>query len=103
MKINRANIDKLYGTTGPDGTAPAAREERKQPAVERDSLALSDAARNHSGVDAAAKQVAEDATKPASAESLLKYKGAVQAGTYHVPGQDIASAMIGGTGKGVEA
>jgi anti-sigma28 factor (negative regulator of flagellin synthesis) len=103
MKINPANIDKIFGTAASDGTAPVARDERKQSAVEKDSLALSDAARNHSEVDAATKKVVEDATKPASAESLLRYKSAIQAGTYRVPGQDIASAMIGGSGKGVEA
>jgi anti-sigma28 factor (negative regulator of flagellin synthesis) len=94
MKIDPSHIDKLYGALAADNAAQAPREESRQRAIDKDSLALSDAARGHSQIDAAVKQTVDEATKPASAERLLRYKNAIQSGTYRVSSEDIAAAMI---------
>lgn len=103
MKIDPAHIDKIYGARAADNAASAPREESNKRAVEKDSLTLSEAARGHSEIDAAVKLVVNEATKPASAERLLRYKNAIQSGTYRVPAEDIAAAMIHGGHKGAES
>lgn len=99
MKINPSHIDKIYGQIAAEAATTAAREGLSKPAVDRDSLTLSDAARKHSETDAAVRMAADEALKPTAPERLLKYKNAIQNGTYRVSAEDIASAMLGSGGS----
>lgn len=97
MKINPSQIDKLYNALAAESTSSASKESDKQQASvgSTDSLSLSEAAKNRSEIDSAVNMVVTDTTKNASAERLLRFKNEIQNGTYRVPSEDIAEAMIG--------
>ncbi|MBE6838332.1 MAG: flagellar biosynthesis anti-sigma factor FlgM [Ruminococcus sp.] len=56
-----------------------------------DKLELSSAMTNTEGVKAS---IVKSANAPASAERIAALKAAVEKGTYHVPSESIASAML---------
>jgi anti-sigma28 factor (negative regulator of flagellin synthesis) len=102
MKINPSQVDKLFNALAAESASSASKEADKQQAAvgSTDSLSLSDAAKNRSDIDSAVNLVVTDATKNTSAERLLRFKNEIQNGTYRVPSEAIAEAMMGKTVSG---
>jgi anti-sigma28 factor (negative regulator of flagellin synthesis) len=100
MKINPSQIDKLYNALAAENASSGSKESDKQQAVgSTDSLTLSAAAKNRSEIDSAVNMVVSDSSKSSSAERLLRFKNEIQNGTYRVPSEAIAEAMLGGAGR----
>ncbi len=99
MKINRAQIDKLYGAMMAQNLAANQKETKKQAGVDKDSLVLSSAAKGYSELDGVVNMVVSEATKATPAERLLLLKNEIARGNYHVSAEQIAEAML----YGVEA
>lgn len=102
MKIDPSQIEKLYNALAAESATSTSKETDKQQAAvgSTDSLTLSDAAKNRSEIDSAVNMVVSDAAKSTSAERLLRFKNEIQNGTYHVPSEAIAEAMLGNIGGG---
>jgi anti-sigma28 factor (negative regulator of flagellin synthesis) len=102
MKINPSQIDKLYNALAAESASTAPKEAEKQQAAigSTDSLSLSEAAKNRSEIDSAVNLVVTETTKSASAERLLRFKNEIQNGTYRVPSDAIAEAMLGNIARG---
>ena len=102
MKINPSQIDKLYNALAAESASSTASKEAEKQAVigSTDSLSLSEAAKNRSEIDSAVNLVVTEATKNTSAERLLRFKNEIQNGTYRVPSEAIAEAMMGNTALG---
>ncbi len=100
MKINPSQIDKLFNALAAESASSGSKESEKQMGAigSTDSLTLSDAAKNRSEIDSAVNMVVSDASKNTSAERLLRFKSEIQNGTYRVPAEAIANAMIGNFG-----
>ncbi len=99
MKINRAQIDKLYGAMMAQNLASTQKEAKKQAGIDKDSLVLSSAAKGYSELDGVVNMVVSEATKATPAERLLLLKNEIAKGTYRISAEDIAQAML----YGVEA
>ena len=102
MKINPSQVDKLYNPLAAENASTASKEAEKQQAAigSTDSLSLSEAAKNRSEIDSAVNLVVTETTKSASAERLLRFKNEIQNGTYRVPSDAIAAAMLGNIERG---
>lgn len=96
MKINPSKVNSLYNPALRDETAveDKCNDSAK---VKKDSMIITDAAKQHSGVSGVIKQAVEDIDSAAPASHLLKLKREVANGTYSVSGSDIANAMLGNT------
>jgi len=102
MKINPNQIDKLYNALSAENASTASREaERQQISGGKDSLSISEAAKNRSEISNAVNMVVSEATKVTAAERLLNYKNQIQNGTYLVSSEAIAAAMLGKIDTGV--
>lgn len=88
-------VEKLYNAQTVEAATISPKEERKYFAVGKDNLALSDNARAHSELDSVVNMVIDEATKSTPADRLLKYKGEITLGSYRVPAEQIAAAMLG--------
>jgi len=102
MKINPSQVDKLFNALAAENASTASKEAEKQASStgSTDSLSLSEAARNRSEIDSAVNMVVSDASKNTSAERLLRFKNEIQNGTYRVPSEAIAKAMLGSIARG---
>lgn len=102
MKINPSQVDKLYNALAAESASTASKEAEKQAAAigSADSLSLSEAAKNRSEIDSAVDLVVTEVSKSASAEKLLRFKNEIQNGTYRVPAEAIAEAMMGSIARG---
>jgi anti-sigma28 factor (negative regulator of flagellin synthesis) len=99
MKINRAQIDKLYGAMMAQNLATTQKEAKKQAGIDKDNLVLSSTAKGYSELDGVVNMVVSEATKATPAERLLLLKNEIDKGNYHVSAEQIAEAML----YGVEA
>ncbi len=97
MKINPSQIDKLYNALAAESASSTSKDADKQQAAigSKDSLTLSEAAKNRSEIASAVNLVVTEASKNTSAERLLRFKSEIQNGTYRVPSDAIAEAMMG--------
>ncbi|MEA4921200.1 MAG: flagellar biosynthesis anti-sigma factor FlgM [Clostridiaceae bacterium] len=96
MKINPSKVNNLYN--------PALRDEsavedkcHDSTKAEKDSMVITDAAKERSGVSGIIKQAAADIDSATPPSRLLKLKREVANGTYSVSGSDIANAMLSNT------
>lgn len=96
MKINRAQIDKLYGAMMAQNLAASQKDSKKQAGVGKDSLVLSSAAKGYSELDGVVNMVVSEATKATPAERLLLLKNEIARGNYHVSAEQIAESMLFG-------
>jgi anti-sigma28 factor (negative regulator of flagellin synthesis) len=96
MKVNRAQIDKLYGAMMAQNPVSNQKDGKKQDGVDKDSLVLSNAARGYSELDGVVNMVVSESTKATPAERLLLLKNEIAKGTYHVSADQIAQAMLFG-------
>ncbi len=96
MKINRAQIDKLYGAMMAQNLAASQKDGKKKEGVGKDSLVLSSAARGYSELDGVVNMVVSEATKATPAERLLLLKNEIAKGAYRISAEDIAEAMLYG-------
>lgn len=102
MKINPNQIDKLYNALSAEHASTASKEAERQQAVGgKDSLSISEAAKNRSEISSAVNMVVSEASKVTPAERLLSYKNQIQNGTYLVSSEAIAAAMLGRIDTGV--
>lgn len=95
MKINRNEVDKLYNSINMNSAPARDKEQNRTIGTEKDSLVISDEAKNHTGIGGIVKQAVNEVTKPAASDKLLRIKNEIANGTYHVSGSSIASAMLG--------
>lgn len=96
MKINRAQIDKLYGAMMAQNLAASQKDGKKQDGIDKDNLVLSSAARGYTELDGVVNMVVSESTKATPAERLLLLKNEIAKGTYHVSAEEIAQAMLFG-------
>lgn len=96
MKINRAQIDKLYGAMMAQNLAASQKDAKKKAGIDKDSLVLSSAAKGYSELDGVVNMVVSEATKATPAERLSLLKNEIARGNYHVSAEQIAEAMLYG-------
>lgn len=96
MKVNRAQIDKLYGAMMAQNLSSTQKDGKKKEGIGKDNLVLSSAARGYSELDGVVNMVVSEATKATPSERLLLLKNEIAKGTYRISAEDIAEAMIYG-------
>jgi len=96
MKINRTQVDKLYGAMMAQNLASSQKDAKKQAGIDKDSLVLSSTAKGYSELDGVVNMVVSEATKATPAERLSLLKNEIAQGNYHVSAEQIAEAMLYG-------
>ena len=99
MKINRAQIDKLYGAMMAQNASSSVKDGKRPAELEKDILVLSSAAKGYSELDGVVNMIVSEATKATPAERLMLLKEEIARGNYHVSADQIAEAMIYGIGS----
>ncbi len=99
MKVNRAQIDKLYGAMMAQNMTASSKEAAKKEAVDKDSLVLSSAAKGYSELDGVVNMIVSEAAKATPSERLLLLKDEIARGNYRVSAEQIAEAMLYGVGS----
>ncbi len=94
MKVNHIKLDKLYKTMGKDTVLMPQKDGKKQTAVKKDSLVLSSMAKGYCEIDRIVNKAVDEVTKASPSEKLLQLKNEIARGTYHVPADTIASAIV---------
>ena len=97
MKINHAQIDKLYGAMVSQNLSQLPKGDRKRVDAGKDSLVLSSAAKGYSELDEAVSMAVDESSKATTPERLLSLKNQIALGTYYVSAQNIAEAILFGT------
>lgn len=100
MKINHAQIDKLYGSMVAQNPSQISKGDRKRVDAGKDSLLLSSAAKGYSELDEAVTMAVSESSKATPPERLLQLKNLIAQGAYHVPAQAIAEAILYSTEAG---
>lgn len=98
MKINRAQIDKLYGAMMAQSLSSSSKDGKRKAEIDKDSLVLSNAAKGYTELDGVVNMIVSEATKATPAERLLLLKEEIARGNYRVSADQIAEAMIYGIG-----
>lgn len=98
MKINRIGPGGLFPAR-PAAEAAGAREGHMQPAAPRtDTITISQLGASHSAVAPLVRQIAAEVEACGSAGRLEQLRQAVEAGTYQVPAQSVADAILAHAG-----
>ncbi len=100
MKIDRVKLNEIYSTLAANNNNKVPATEKSPSSAqnlraEKDSLKITDQAKERTGVQGLAKRVAKEVSEPASAEKLLRLKNAVASGTYKTSAREIAEAILG--------
>lgn len=98
MKINRAQIDKLYGAMMTQNLTGSPKDGKRKTELDKDSLVLSNAAKGYTELDGVVNMIVSEATKSTPAERLMLLKDEIARGNYRVSADQIAEAMIYGVG-----
>ncbi|MDD4164769.1 MAG: flagellar biosynthesis anti-sigma factor FlgM [Eubacteriales bacterium] len=96
MKIKRSELDRIYNSRiSENNNDKKAKSSAGETAVEKDSVILSDKAREYTAIKNLTAAVVEEVTKNTAPEKLYNLKKDIAAGTYHTPSKDIAGAILG--------
>lgn len=110
MKISRDNYDKVCGRIQAEATEPVSAEKKigreagiqsngsQAPTLPKDIVQISSKAKEYYMGKNFVRTAISKAEADVGYERLLRLKNEVAAGTYHVPSDKIASAILGNIG-----
>ena len=97
MKINRGNIENIYSRAIID--APDKRTgietNTAEANTEKDKVQISDKAREYAAGKSFAMSVIKEVSEQTRPEKLTKLKNDIACGSYNIPGDKIAAAILG--------
>lgn len=94
MKIDPIKVTGLYEANVKKNLTNDGSNVKKGIQSSKDKVEISDTGSKYSEISSLKSKVVNEIGKGASAEKIHKLKTAVENGTYHVSGSDIADAML---------
>jgi Anti-sigma-28 factor, FlgM. len=103
MKLNTGNIDNIYNRSLTEAASASPVDKKNTKEVKnasnlpdlQDKVQISDKAKVYSIGKSLANTVVKQVSEPIASEKLLKLKKEISNGSYSVPADEIAAAILG--------